>query len=244
MDILYVYKSNKNGDLELKYSLRSIDSFAVNVGNVYIVGDKPDYLSDKVIHIPHKSKFGAKEKNIADAIKYALDNSDISDDFLLSSDDHFYCNPVDFDNYPYYRNINEPYNGEIPVLMKKGSSYRRQLVVTGAILRENNLPCNMFAIHKNRHISRKYFNKAYPIIKSARKSEYGVESVLVSLNYQYSKKPFKFVDSYDCKLNVINENTEELIKDVDCFSTIDFEEGSDFHIFLDNKYNNKSKYEL
>ena len=53
MDIVYIIgKGSKWNNQELKYSLRSIAKYGINIGKVFIVGYKPNFVSDEVIYIP------------------------------------------------------------------------------------------------------------------------------------------------------------------------------------------------
>ena len=50
MDILYVVGTGSKWDNnELRYSLRSIDKYGINIDRVFIVGTKPDFCDGKSI---------------------------------------------------------------------------------------------------------------------------------------------------------------------------------------------------
>lgn len=104
MDILYVLGSgSKHNNMELKYSLRSLERYCINVGRVYIVGECPRWINKKeVTHIPCNDPYERKCKNIWHKVLYAIDHCDISNEFLLSADDIFHVRPIDLDHYPYY----------------------------------------------------------------------------------------------------------------------------------------------
>ena len=112
MDILYTLgKGSTWQDNELRYSLRSIDKYGINVNRIYIVGDWcPGFVDrDKVTFIRCHQPYTDKFKNILYSVLYACENSDIAEDFLLSSDDHFYMEKTDFDAYPYWlKNLDLP----------------------------------------------------------------------------------------------------------------------------------------
>ena len=98
MDILYVLGSgSKWNNNELRYSLRSLEKFGKNVSNVYIIGQDPGFLSDKVTLVKIGDCFGVKAKNILNKICEAVEYTNIGEEFLLSSDDHFYIKETDFD---------------------------------------------------------------------------------------------------------------------------------------------------
>ena len=53
MDILYVIgKGSEWNNNELRFSLRSIAKYGKNIDRVFIVGYKPDFVSDEVTFIP------------------------------------------------------------------------------------------------------------------------------------------------------------------------------------------------
>jgi len=50
MDIVYVLGSGSEwDDNEIRFSLRSVEKYLTGVGNVYIIGKKPNFLKD-IIH--------------------------------------------------------------------------------------------------------------------------------------------------------------------------------------------------
>ena len=103
MDIVYVIGTeSKHGNLELRMSLRSIAMYGMNKGKVIVVGAPPKWLSDEVIKVNVEDKYVYKHSNILMCIEKVVDLGLVDGDFLYSSDDHFYCREVDFDNYPYY----------------------------------------------------------------------------------------------------------------------------------------------
>lgn len=245
MDILYIYKDDGYDGLSLRYSLRGIDLYGLNVNNVYVVGDKCTWFSDKVHHVPFIQKFDCYEepgKNIALAIKTAIDKSDISEEFLVSMDDHFYTKPTDFDNYPIYvKNYkNRSYGYMLPEACESGGEYEMYLVVTEALLKQHNMTTYMFAPHRNMHLSKTLFNKCWGDIKSAFSTYAGVESIVWCLNYAYTKKPFDFTVVEDVKFS---NNSDFIIPD-NVFSTCDFTPGDKLDEFLNKLYSNKSKFEL
>jgi hypothetical protein len=96
IDLVYVYRSS-NEDLELRYSLRSVDQYVPH-RNVIIVGDRPDFLNN-VIHIDFPDGFanvhGGKYKNVLRKIKAACEDDRVSDQFVLMNDDFFFLKDTD-----------------------------------------------------------------------------------------------------------------------------------------------------
>lgn len=127
MDLVYCVGRPANwGHNELRYSLRSAEKY-LKFDNVFIVGHKPSFLNDKLIHIPIADDQGHKYKNVAKKVKFILDCKDISEDFIYMNDDFFLMRPYDpvpylwndkikewVEHYPaykgkYYQNIKKLY---------------------------------------------------------------------------------------------------------------------------------------
>lgn len=104
MDVLYVLGTGStHNNQELRYSLRSLARYAQNIGRVYVVGECPRWINKNVVtHIPCDDPYDRKCKNIWHKVFYATEYSNISNEFLLSSDDIFHIKPIDLDNYPYF----------------------------------------------------------------------------------------------------------------------------------------------
>ncbi len=102
MDIVYVLgKDYANSFNEFRYSLRSAEK-NLQFDNLYIIGVKPTFISDKAIHIPITDNAGHKYKNVARKIKFITQKGLISEDFIYMNDDFFVLKKVR--NYPYFYN--------------------------------------------------------------------------------------------------------------------------------------------
>lgn len=86
---------------DLRYCLRSLTKHLRNYGNLYIIGDPPDWLTGAFSlkmqdHIsPH-----FKERNIYQKIKAAAESDIISDPFLMVNDDHYLLETIDAFDFP------------------------------------------------------------------------------------------------------------------------------------------------
>lgn len=252
MDILYLYKDDGLNGESLRYSLRSIDKYGKNIDRVFICGDCPDWCTN-VVHIsfvPDKNKF--KDKNIWEQILYAIDNSDIGNnygrEFLISMDDHFYCQETDFNNYPFYVKdyINRSYRYLLPNFLdytKMSVNYQQLLVNTYHLCLNNQLPIYNFVPHRNMHAN-KYYIKAMDNLNSyiISSNSVTVEGICTSLNFRMKFWPFKYEVCIDIKSNNIKK-LEKAIKEHHVFSTDDFELNSPVHKFLQELYPKKCKYE-
>jgi len=123
---------SRNDDLELKYCLRSVEKHLSGVGNIYIVGECPDFINkNTVVHIPFKESPDNKQRafNIYSKIMAAIydrliyhkldsnDNTSLSNNFLFMNDDHFLLSDYEAGNFPYYHrgpiNLNQPNEAQL-----------------------------------------------------------------------------------------------------------------------------------
>ena len=86
---------------ELRYALRSIQRFLRNYRKVYIIGHRPAWLTDQVIHIPFEDKRG-HERNIMEKVLHACKYPQLSDKFLFMNDDHYLVSYFDAPKFPNY----------------------------------------------------------------------------------------------------------------------------------------------
>ena len=95
VDVVYpLGKGSRWDDNELRYSLRSLEKFAKNLGRIFVVGQKPHWLIN-VIHIPLRDcRRLNKDANIIKKILAAIDRG-LSEHFIFASDDQYISAPVD-----------------------------------------------------------------------------------------------------------------------------------------------------
>lgn len=243
MDILYIVGTGSKWDNnELRYSLRSIEKYGRNIGRVFIVGHKPDFVSDEVTYIPCKDKYNRKHKNILYKVITAIEKSDISKHFIVSSDDHFYTREVDFDNFPVYYQARviqtEPGEG------KKRNNYHRSLEDTKAMLERWGLPTYQTNPHCNTHFDADVYRLYFPLFSEALAKEYGGEMncLMGNILIHNGAKPQRFIDkkigAFADAADLINQ-----IGDVECFSISDEAILCGVGGYLQTMYPNKSKYE-
>ena len=199
MNILYVLgNGSKWGDNELRYSLRSIAKFGRGVGNVFLCGLKPRFVSDKVRYCHNDPRLGSASKNIAANIDKAIEvfGDELGEDFLVSSDDHFYVRETDFEHYPFY------IKGELPRFDPEKNyaqeKYARTLVDTRIVLERMGRPTRYFAHHANYHIIQRVWNKYREERELSRQMEQGVESNSFMYNLL---EGVEFTPRKDCKIS-------------------------------------------
>ena len=255
MDILYIIGENcsKCNYNELRYSLRSIEKYGKNIDRVFVAGYCPDFLSDNIIKVPVKQIYNyndneneltltEKHINILYTIMHVVDNTDISDEFLISMDDHIYIRDVDFNNYPFYvKRFN--INNELPLI--GNTAYKKFLAKTRKACINNNISVAYCTLHRNMHMSRTIFNECKDFLNKVIEEKIPLEYSAYLINYRYTHKhDFEFTPVIDIKLRggIDWWKVNPLL--TECFSTFDFEEGIGLDCLIKGMFNKKSKYEI
>ena len=137
MDILYYIGSgSRHNNDELRYSLRSIEKYCKDVGRVFIVGNKPNFIINcELIWVDDKFEWW---KNAFEKTKAAIYGG-ISDEFLLFNDDFYMLRPFEAAKYPFY------YRGDIP--QKPNNPYQEVIVNTRRVLEGLKKPFKHFGVH-------------------------------------------------------------------------------------------------
>lgn len=137
MDVLYyVGGGSYHGNRELLYSLRALDKHCKDVDDVWVVGNKPEFLDNvKYLWVEDKGQWyqNAVTKTVA-----AID-AGISKKFLLMNDDFFMLEDFTAEDYPAY------YRGEIPE--KANNQYQEVVINTKKILDEKGLTHHHYGVH-------------------------------------------------------------------------------------------------
>ena len=102
MDILYILGSgSKAKNLELLCSINLLKQNCLDFRKIYVVGDDPGF-DDDFIFIEFAGDKTSEWKNVYSKIKFAIENLDLSDKFILMNDD-FFCNHYfKCDDLPYF----------------------------------------------------------------------------------------------------------------------------------------------
>lgn len=104
IDVVYALGGGSRwNDNELRYSLRSIVANFRDLGRVYVVGQKPDWLAG-VVHLPADDPLPRnKDGNIIRKVLLACQTPSLSDDFVRLSDDQLLLRPLAFaEMRPYF----------------------------------------------------------------------------------------------------------------------------------------------
>lgn len=248
MDILYVVGKGFSewNDNELRYSLRSIAKYGKNVRRVYVVGYCPYLLNpEEVTLLPLRDEGTNKHVNILRAIDYAIEKSDISEHFLLSSDDHYYVRETDFDNYPvYWRGCDLPDSEP-----QTPTWYQKTMHQTHDVLRAFGLPARFYAWHGNTHFNTRLWKQQRMVFlrRLAQTMPDGCDPSCLMLNYWLDVEPLTMPKHFVRKDGkVIQEDAgvtiERKIEDKEVLSTTDVV-GAGFKTWLQKEFPKYCKYE-
>jgi len=147
IDLVYILGTgSKWNNIELRLSLRSVEKKLTGYRNIYIVGENPGFLSQKVIHLPFPDMLSSKnaDGNMALKILHACANPELSDDFLFMNDDFIINKPVNTLKFPLY------HKGDMKERSDeywKAQPYRYRLRRTFEALLERGLPTMQYDYH-------------------------------------------------------------------------------------------------
>ena len=248
VDILYIVgKGSRWRNNELKYSLRSIAKNGYNIRKIFICGHIPNFVNtNNVTCIPCEDPTTIKHYNMLYKIDKAIKSTDIGEcnngKFLVSSDDHFYIKPVNFDEYPiYWRGT------DLPKEYDKENKYQVSLASTRKVLDEYNLTHHKFNLHRNTWFNIKLWKEPlFEQIKSkSLKVPEGLEPTAIMINYWLSVEPFTPQRCVDCKVELFKNRKELLneIGDSECFSIYDNAIACGVDKYLRELFPDKCKYE-
>ena len=236
-DIVYIYNHScsKWRGQELKCSLRSLELYGKNYGNVYIVGDKAPYLNDRIIHIPMEDdETNTREKRICEKILRACRTEEISETFVMFNDDYFLLKEIDFSNlhYYYYNDLEKKAANR-----QKNDIYKKALQNTLIALLNEGHPIKHFDIHFPM-----YYNKE-KFIEVMGQYFWGVKGGYVIKSLYANTLRIEGLQRRDCKIYLSHDKREimDATKDVDLFSTENITRV--MAEFLHKLYPNKSSYE-
>ena len=245
MDLLYVVGTgSKHNNIELKYSLRSIEKNCTGYDRIFIAGYKPQFLNDNVIYVPFEDKTNVyKHWNILNGIKTVVDTTDISEYFVLQSDDHFYVRPYNFEEMPLY------YKTELISEVPKACGnprYKTAIVETRRLLERHGLSTLNTSSHCGTLFNKTLFKFMEDnILAEAFSSPWAAEPTC--LMQAVMQKSLGMVPVYrrDCKVKEFpNEKALlEKIADNFCFSISDRAFTTGIDKYLEKWFPEKSKYE-
>lgn len=234
-DILIPLAKSDIGYDDLRYALRLIERNVRDYRDIWIIGEKPDWIQNVVhLHFPMPSGPEWKEKNIWDKVMYGCGKDGLSENFLFTNDDIFITKPIEADNYPFY------YKGSCYESMKinKGK-YRATMNHTKNLLERRGFKDMNADIHTPIIYNKTEFLNTFEPEHFETKWGYGIKSLYCAFN----RKDMTFMD--DCKIGKKHSKEEihEMVKDRHVFSCTDVGFKYGIKEYLEELYPEKSKYE-
>lgn len=237
MDIVIPLGNGSHWDnLELKFALRSLVAYCHHVDNVYIIGEKPNWLKS-VVHIPAVDKPGQenKERNICNKILLACSLPELSTNFLFMNDDHFLLSRIP-PLWCYYHDMLSNTIDNRPA----HDSYYYALQNTLEALDKKHLPTKNFDCHAPIIYNKEKFKRVMSRHDWTIPNGYVIKSLYCNTLSIPGKKctDLKITTRFRCS------ELEALTAGRKFFSIGDGATGADLNIFLNYLYPDKSKYEL
>jgi len=227
-------KGSKHGDMELKYCLRSIEKNVRNVGKIFLVGQKPAFLNDQIIHIAQPFVSGNPAQNIAMNVLAACKCWGLSERFQLWNDDYFATGEIDAANYPnfYKCDLSE-------TLAKNRTDYRKHVHATIEVLKRQGHETLNFDVHYPSTFEK---SKMIEVIEGNNFSKpFGL--ILKSLYFNTTGEAG--ILRKDCKEMKVKSLSDwrKTASDTELFSCFDSCIDQAFKDFLQETFPNKSSFE-
>lgn len=234
--------TSPNNHIELRYALRSIEKHVNGSPDVFIVGERPEWIKkESVFHIPFQMapSMEYKQHNIFNKTMAAVNDERVSDEFLFMNDDHFFCQDVEISEYPVYFK-----KKLIESIDENSLSYKNTLMNTLSFLQnyfETNAEDFMnYDIHTPILYKKEKLEEMSRMINKMPKNGFCLKTVYSYLNIYNVDKHLT-----DLKIKGVNDYSLflDMIKDRNVFSCSDSAWKTQFKIYMNRLYPNKSKFE-
>lgn len=147
MNLLYIVgQGSKRDNVELRWSLRSVERFGHGVGRVIVAGYPPEWLSGEVERLPVPDvRADGKNRSIVNCVVEAVLRADLRGDFVFAADDVFLYRPLDFEALPRFVKDYDLPDGPKPGELR--THFVQMLIETRQFLRARGLPSVNFQTH-------------------------------------------------------------------------------------------------
>ena len=229
IDILYIKgKKSDNEDLEMKYSLRSLERYVMDYGRIFITGECPDFIDQKKVVFTPANDIGTPMTNHWWKVFKTIQMTDISDNFVLMYDDIFFTGPTYLIDYPPYQRgfLGEQHTGS--------ASYRACLEETKKWLESKGLPWYDYELHIPFIYNREKFMKMGATEGRAVRSTYG---------NMFLEPPMHSPYRTDIKIRATDEHPSDLPSMYDCFSVSDSAFKYEVKKWCEEHFQTKSRWE-
>ena len=235
VDVLYIKgRPSIYNDQELLYSLRSLEENVQDYDRVFITGECPDFIDKKKVIFLPEHDIGGPMTNHWWKVTRTIEQTDISENFVLMYDDIFFTQPTKLTDYPFYQ------RGMLGECGEGGWIYRQWLDNTKEWLSKRGYTWYDCELHIPCVYNRKNFLGLYEIFK--RLSDVNLYIAQMAVRSTYANLFLK--EEPMVRRDVKIRNKDEFVPIwLDCFSVSD--EAFKFKTleYLKNKYNKKGRFE-
>lgn len=239
IDVVYVLGTGSSwNNNELRFSLRSIQEHLKGYRNVFIVGEKPEWLAKGAIHIPCPDLYTDNaDGNIIHKVLNVCVREDLSSTFLFINDDHILLKDINIEDIPPF------HKGDMmdyPDKYFKLNIWRNRLGRTKEILREKGRSTYHFDCHTPILFDKQKF---IDIMQEFNYQE-GIGYTMKSLYGNSTGQGVRLLNEKKTVFSPITlEQIKELLKEPTFLSFNDDGLNKDLKFFLDDQYPKKTSYE-
>lgn len=222
---------------ELRICLRSIEKFGTGFDRIFVIGEQPGFLSNRVSFHQVPEIRGNKEARIAFKIRWAFRKTDIADDAVMFNDDFVLNAPTDLSQLGYYQ------RGPLgeAIVKQHNPTYRNSLFATHKALRAAGKPDLHYDIHVPMIYRREQFLGLEAWWQRSLKDRHGF---VVKSTYANNVLPEPGPYMEDCKLKKFNaEHVEKKIAGRFVYSYGDLALQTGLKAWLQKRFPDKSSYE-
>lgn len=234
MDIVYINTKTLWKNNEIRYSLRSVEKYVKNYDRIFLVGFKPDFISDSVIHIPCEDVYQNKARNIMTKVLLAANTEMLSDNFMLLNDDYFFLKEIDAPTYPYYWKCDL-----VKTIQIQKNEYQKHVIPTFRELNNRGLPTKNFDTHKPIIYNKQLFKEV------VKQYNWDLPFGYVLRSIYCNTLRIDGIQRIDNKINHshIPDTWDRITAGLDCFSIGDQSTNDYLLSFLNRSLKEPSKYE-
>ena len=226
MDIIYTVGLGSNWENnELRYSLRSLEKYGRNYDRVFVVGELPGFLSDKVIKVPYRETTDNGEYNNISKIYFVMKTYNIDDYICFMQDDIIFQKEYDFSK-PIWTYTHDIYKYETD-----DEFYQMLNRTRDKLLSKNKTIYECVTHHP--------FYYKLSEIQNVRELLH-LKSDLHNFSYYVNMNDIIPVPSYNAKFNSI----EKLSEDMPVISLSEKMSNEDMYSYLNERFYKKSKFEI